>query len=128
MLHLLQKHITGYALRITTRMNGWFIATAGGRDRPAFFDIDKVCPALRDIDRAYPEIRAEVMTILRYQQKVPLLHETDATQAYISSATPYDWRVFYLSLMGCKEKQNRPLKPHDTRDSHHPHPAWSQSI
>jgi aspartyl/asparaginyl beta-hydroxylase (cupin superfamily) len=111
MPNLLDRLITGYALRITTRLSGWFIATAGGSDRPAFFDIDKVCPALRDIDRAYPEISAEVMTILNDRQRIPLLHETDVTQACISSATPYDWRVFYLSLMGCKEKQNRARCP-----------------
>lgn len=111
MIEVLQKNVNGYAISTTNKMSKWFIATAGGRDRPAFFDIDKVCPALRHIDRAYPAIRAEVMAILHDQQKAPLLHETDATQACISNSTPYDWRVFYLSLMGINEKQNRARCP-----------------
>jgi aspartyl/asparaginyl beta-hydroxylase (cupin superfamily) len=92
-------------------VNSWFLKTAGGDGRPAFHDIDAVCPALRRIDRAFPEIRAEVLGILDRRHELPLLHETDPGQECISDATPEDWRVLYLSLMGARADANRARCP-----------------
>lgn len=99
------------AARMQLALNSWYARTAGGDDRPAFYDIDATCPALRRIDRAFPAIRAEVLGILRRREDVPRLHETDDGQRCISAATPHDWRVLYLSLMGVQAAPNRALCP-----------------
>jgi aspartyl/asparaginyl beta-hydroxylase (cupin superfamily) len=93
------------------RINDWFFRTAGGKDRPAFFDIDTTCPALRRIDQACPQIREEALALLNHRQDVPRYHEADASQECISASTPHDWRVFYLELIGEKAEANRARCP-----------------
>jgi aspartyl/asparaginyl beta-hydroxylase (cupin superfamily) len=88
------------------KVNSWFLRTAGGDQRPAYFDIDRHYPQLRRIDRAFPEIRAEAMALLDRRSEVPRLHETDPGQECISAATPQDWRVYYLVLAGAKASTN----------------------
>jgi len=39
--------------------NPFYDLFTGGKNRPAFFDIDKTLPVLREIDAAYPDIREE---------------------------------------------------------------------
>ena len=99
------------AARMQLALNSWYARTAGGDDRPAFYDIDATYPALRKIDRAFPAIRAEVLTIMDRREDVPRLHETDSGQHCISATTPHDWRVLYLSLMGVQAGPNRALCP-----------------
>src|SRR3954452_1493227 len=87
-------------------INSWFLKTAGGATRPAYFDIDSYYPALRQIDRAFPAIRDEALSLLRRRQEVPRLHETDPGQECISATTPNDWRVYSLILAGVKAGPN----------------------
>lgn len=96
-------------------VNTWFQKTAGGDDRPAYFDIDSYYPQLRRIDHAYPEIRAEAMALLGRRAEVPRLHETDPGQECISASTPNDWRVYYLMLAGAKAQPNRAQCPATAR-------------
>jgi aspartyl/asparaginyl beta-hydroxylase (cupin superfamily) len=99
------------AARMQLALNQWYARTAGGDDRPAFYDIDATYPALRRIDRAYPAIRDEVLGIIDQRAAVPRLHETDEAQHCISATTPNDWRVLYLSLMGVRAGPNRSRCP-----------------
>jgi aspartyl/asparaginyl beta-hydroxylase (cupin superfamily) len=103
------------ALRLAATLqrgiNDWFLNTAGGEDRRAFYDIDDTCPALRRIDEAYPQIRAEAMALLGHRQDIPRLHDTDPGQECISAHSPNDWRVFYLTLMGAHAEPNRAACP-----------------
>ena len=39
-------------------VNRYLLRYAGWDRRPVFYDIDKICPALRELERAYPAIRA----------------------------------------------------------------------
>jgi aspartyl/asparaginyl beta-hydroxylase (cupin superfamily) len=96
-------------------VNVWFQKTAGGDDRPAYFDIDACYPQLRRIDRAFPEIRAEALALLGRREEVPRLHETDPGQECISATTPNDWRVYYLILAGAKAEPNRAECPATAR-------------
>jgi aspartyl/asparaginyl beta-hydroxylase (cupin superfamily) len=93
------------------RLNQWFRNTAGGGERPVVFDIDKEMPELREIEKAFPEIRNEFLAASEKVAVMPTYHELDPVQAYISAATPYDWRLFYLYAMGAVPKENAELCP-----------------
>jgi aspartyl/asparaginyl beta-hydroxylase (cupin superfamily) len=93
------------------RLNRWFRKTAGGSKRPVLFDIDKTMPELREIEKAFTEIRSEFLTASEKVAVMPTYHELDPVQAYISAATPYDWRMFYLYAMGAVPQENAELCP-----------------
>lgn len=99
------------ALYLRPRVNNWFLRTAGGERRPVFFDIDSAYPSLRRVDKAYPGIRREALSLLEQRQSMPRYHETDGSQTCISAATPHDWRVFYLYLMGQRADPNLAVCP-----------------
>jgi aspartyl/asparaginyl beta-hydroxylase (cupin superfamily) len=87
-------------------LNGLFSSSAGGNDRPAFYDIDRTYPALRLLDRNYPIIRAEMDAVLHYQDRIPRYHDLAASEQYISGTVDPDknWRVFMLhSTVGIPE-------------------------
>jgi aspartyl/asparaginyl beta-hydroxylase (cupin superfamily) len=96
-------------------VNSWFLRTAGGDGRPAYYDIDSYYPQLRQIDHAFPEIRGEAVALLSRRDEVPRLHETDPGQECISAATPNDWRVYYLTLAGAKARPNQARCPATAR-------------
>lgn len=93
------------------RLNRWFRNTAGGDQRPVVFDIDKTVPQLREIEKAFPEIRSEFMAASEKVAVMPTYHELDPLQRHISAVTPYDWRMFYLYAMGSVAEQNAALCP-----------------
>lgn len=94
------------AIRLANALNGWYFRTAGGEARPPIMDIDEVLPALRVVDRAYEDIRAEIAPVLAQRAAVPRFHEVDPAQATISATTPNDWRVMHLWLMGTPVEPN----------------------
>jgi aspartyl/asparaginyl beta-hydroxylase (cupin superfamily) len=91
--------------------NWLFDFHTGGRDRPVFFDIDRACPALRELDHNFPVIRDELLGLLAEKATIPRYHELDPMQAYISNATEKDWKIFYLDAMGEKPAANRARCP-----------------
>jgi aspartyl/asparaginyl beta-hydroxylase (cupin superfamily) len=97
------------AIRLANALNAWYYRTAGGESRPPFLDIDQMLPALRVVDRAYPDIRAEIAPVLAERAALPRFHDVDPAQANISATTPHDWRVMHLWLMGT------PVEPHWSR-------------
>ena len=87
-------------------MNNSFSASAGGENRPAFYDIDKTYPSLRLLDQNYPIIRAEMEGVLNYQDRIPRYHDLSKRETYISGTVDPDknWRVFLLyTLLGIPE-------------------------
>ena len=91
------------------RVNDWFLKSAGGDARPVFYDIDKTYPALRTLEAAYPQIKAEALAVLRNSTEVPTYAEIDPIQDCIADVTPGNWRIFYLWSMG------EPALPNSTR-------------
>jgi aspartyl/asparaginyl beta-hydroxylase (cupin superfamily) len=85
----------------------------GGKDRPAFFDIDATMPALRHVDAMYPAIREELLQILPQQSAMPRYHEIDTDLIYSSGRYNRDarWNVFMLYCYGSLPENNRALCP-----------------
>lgn len=75
------------------------------------FAIDKTIPELREIEKLFPDIRAEFVAAAKKVAVMPTFHELDPLQRYISATTPYDWRMFYLYAMGEVAEENAALCP-----------------
>lgn len=57
--------------RFKSVLNHFLLPYAGGAFRPKFYNIDRICPALRALERAYPEIRAEADALLACRVAIP---------------------------------------------------------
>lgn len=90
-----------YGPRLVNRLSG---IHTGGEARPVFFDIEKTCPALLELDRNFRVIREELDSILPELPNIPRYHELDSNQTCISAEvdSDRDWRVFLLNAMGQK--------------------------
>jgi aspartyl/asparaginyl beta-hydroxylase (cupin superfamily) len=89
---------------------------AGGDRRPVSFDVDRVRPELRQLERNWPTIRREVEGILPNLNGVPRYHELDPRQRGISATEAgADWRVFMLNAYGKYPHKNRALCPETCR-------------
>lgn len=93
-------------------VNNYLARPAGGEKRPVYWDIDAVCPELRGLEAAYPQIRAEVENLLDNQDDIPAYHEINAPSAEISATTQGRWNVFMLELLGYRAERNLARCPH----------------
>ena len=102
---------------LKTRVNRYFARYAGGDRRPVFFKIDEVCPALHQVTRGYPLIRAECERLLDRRVLMPMYHELDLGERAISAVVDPDkkWTVFMLYILGYKPRMNRALCPETCR-------------
>src|SRR5579885_1823132 len=89
-------------------LNAFFDLYTGGTERGVFFDIDRVYPSLRALDRAFPEIRVEALALLGRSDRIPEYSELDRIQTRIAGApgASRKWRVFLLEAMGEKVGAN----------------------
>jgi aspartyl/asparaginyl beta-hydroxylase (cupin superfamily) len=92
-------------------VNRYLLRYAGWDQRPVYFDIDEVCPALRELERAYPQIRAELDALLAGRVGMPQYHEINSPAKEISASTEGQWKVFMLELLGHKPQRNRARCP-----------------
>ena len=92
-------------------VNQFLLRYAGWEQRPVFFDVDEVCPQLRELERACPAIRAELDALLDGRVAMPRYHEVNPPASEISSTTEGNWRVFLLELLGHKPQENRARCP-----------------
>ena len=60
------------AVKSTLDVNRWYYRDAGGEDRPAFYDIDKTYPSLRELDQNYAVIREEIDSVLLQETSFPV--------------------------------------------------------
>lgn len=94
-------------------VNAFLDLYAGGENRPVFFDIDEICPQLRELDENYLVIREELETVLPRRMRIPNYHEVYQDQYRISATVNPDkrWQAFMLYAMGEKPQFNRRLCP-----------------
>jgi aspartate beta-hydroxylase len=92
-------------------VNRFLLRYAGYDKRPVFFDIDAVCPALRELERAYPAIRAEADSLMAQRVAMPRYHDVNKPATEISASTAGNWKVFMLELLGRRPEKNRALCP-----------------
>ena len=95
------------------RLNASFDRYTGGRNRPAFFDIDTTFPALNRITQHQAIIKEELAAILRVKPSIPKYHDIDFLQFSISGRLDKDkdWKILMLYAMGERPAANRSLCP-----------------
>lgn len=93
--------------------NPFYDLFIGGDRREVFFDIDKTLPELRQLDRAYPEIRAEFESVILRQDRMPRYHDIDPDLILSSGRYQRDkrWNVFMLYCYDALPEHNRTLCP-----------------
>lgn len=96
---------------VKSALNGFLLRYAGRDQRPVYFDIDAICPGLRALDRAYPQIRAELDALLAQHVAMPNYHEINKPATEISASTEGNWKVYMLELLGHKPERNRAQCP-----------------
>lgn len=96
-------------------INHYLSRHAGGDKRPVYYDIDEYCPALHQLEQAYPAIREEVETLLQQERNLPEYHSVNPPARDISATTEGRWNVFLFELLGHKLKENRLRCPQTVR-------------
>lgn len=86
-------------------------SSIGYKQRPTFFNIDQVNPALDLLTQNYPIIKQEFENALKQAKSLPRYHEIDPGEHEISAVTAKNWKVFMLYLLGYKPEQTRTLCP-----------------
>jgi aspartyl/asparaginyl beta-hydroxylase (cupin superfamily) len=97
---------------VKSAINRFLLRYAGQDQRPVFFDIDAICPALRELERAYPQIRAEADALMEQRVAMPRYHEVNPPATEISTSTAGNWKVYMLELLGRRPEANRARCPH----------------
>jgi aspartate beta-hydroxylase/beta-hydroxylase len=92
-------------------VNRYLLRYADGDRRPVFHDIDTICPALRELEKAYPAIRAEADALMAQRVEMPNYHEVNKPATRISTTTAGHWKVFMLELLGRRPERNRAQCP-----------------
>lgn len=92
-------------------INRFLLRYIGWDRRPVFHDIDAVCPRLRELERAYPQIRAELDALLAQRVAMPRYHDVNPPATEISASTAGNWNVFMLELLGHRPERNRARCP-----------------
>ncbi len=88
-------------------VNGLLLRYAGYDTRPVFYDIDAVCPQLRELEHAFPQIRAEFDALVDGRVTMPRYHDVNRPATEISASTSGNWNVFMLELLGHRVDNNR---------------------
>ena len=96
---------------VKSAVNRFLLRYAGWDQRPVFFDIDALCPQLRELERAFPLIRAELDSLLEQHVAMPNYHEVNPPSTAISTSTAGNWKVFMLELLGHRPERNRARCP-----------------
>lgn len=92
-------------------LNQFFGRYVGQQQRPTFFNINEINPALNLITQNFPVIKKEFAQALAQTTTLPRYHEIDPGERAISATTEKNWNVFMLYLLGHKPAQTRQLCP-----------------
>ena len=96
---------------VKSAINRFLLRYVGWDQRPVYFDIDAICPPLRELERAWPQIRAELDALLAQRVAMPNYHDINKPATEISSSTEGNWKVYMLELLGHKPDGNRARCP-----------------
>jgi hypothetical protein len=99
----------------TGLINPVFDLHTGGSRRPVFYDIDQIAPRLRNIDRAFTTIRAELDAVIDTFGRLPPYHSIDSDVIHSSGRVQRDkrWSIFMLACFG-KIPQAAPVMAPET--------------
>lgn len=92
-------------------VNQLLLRYAGEDSRPVYFDIDDICPELHELERAAPQIRAELDALLAERAPMPRYHDVNSPAKEISSSTAGNWNVYMLEVLGHRAEENRARCP-----------------
>ncbi len=93
-------------------VNSYLSLYTGGKERPAYFDVRATYPALDELTKGYPDIKAELEGVLRERPRLRRYQDIDPGEAKIANANPgKDWSVFMLYILGHRPEANRALCP-----------------
>lgn len=97
---------------VKSAVNRYFWNQVEGDRRPVLYDIDKVCPALNEVTKAYPVIRAELDALLKIRQAIDIpRYETVEPGNGAIAGGGGRWSVYLLNFLGHKPKANRARCP-----------------
>jgi aspartate beta-hydroxylase/beta-hydroxylase len=98
---------------LKARLNRYLASHVGGEQRPTFYEIDRVNPALNELTRNFESIRTEFERLLDDRVPMPAYHELDAGETPISDvvAPQRRWNVYMLYILGYRPARNRARCP-----------------
>ena len=98
------------------QLNRLYAQASGGENRPAFYNIDETFPDLRELDRNYSVIRAEMEAVLNRKDLLPRYHDLAESERYISGTIDpdKDWKVFMLRSLAGTPEANQQKCPQTT--------------
>lgn len=79
--------------------------------RPTFFNIEEINPALNRMTDHFSVIQREFQQALQLAKTLPRYHDIDPGEAAISASTQKNWNVFMLYLLGYEPPQTKALCP-----------------
>jgi len=92
-------------------INRFLAGYVGREQRPTFFDINQILPALNNITCNAAMIKKEFEHVLRTVPQLPRYHDIDPGETAISDTTEKNWHVFMLYLLGYQLPEARTLCP-----------------
>lgn len=96
---------------LRTLANTLYWNASGRNSRPVIYDIDQVCPELRELEENWQVIRDELDAVLPHREDIPRYHEIDPERSHISDESDNGWRILLLYAMGIKPEGNRAMCP-----------------
>ena len=91
------------SVKITSAIiNSFYDMFINGKNRPAFFNIEKSYPDLLILDQNFYTIKSELSLLMQRNLSIPRYHEIDNYQTAISAELNPErsWRTFMINLMG----------------------------
>lgn len=93
------------------KLNRFYAKYVGGQQRPTFFDIQEICPALHDVTQQIELIQDQYHHLLKQVNDLPRYHDIDPGEVHISNHCDKKWSVFMLYLLGHEVPEARLLCP-----------------
>lgn len=98
-LHKLQMKLVAMLLELSNKV---LYRVIGRESRPVFYDVDKVNPALKQIDENWQVILEELKAVLPKQSEIPRYDEVDPSQEQLikdsESGDGGVWRTLFIHL------------------------------
>ena len=93
------------------KLNRFFARYVGRDQRPTFFNIQEVSPALQAITQNVALVQDEFHHMMGQVESLPRYHDVDPGEAAISNHDEKKWNVFMLYLLGFQSPMAKQLCP-----------------